>query len=125
LQRQDGSFVGVAFVGDQWANFYDLVPYMVAFDASGAVLWSVPNEEPQIATADGGVIGKSGITYDQNGRYATSVKPLTAQMAEIGSHFLTAVRLTYSWTLDTAQAPPTVQALRCYARLGPRSSPAT
>jgi hypothetical protein len=40
---------------------------MVAFDASGNVRWIVPNETPQIATADGGVIGQSGITYDQNG----------------------------------------------------------
>jgi hypothetical protein len=27
----------------------------------------VPNDSPQIATADGGVIGSSGITYDSNG----------------------------------------------------------
>jgi hypothetical protein len=61
LQREDGSFVGTAWVGEED------VPYMVAFDQTGAVLWSVPNEEPKIATADGGVIGLSGITYDQNG----------------------------------------------------------
>jgi hypothetical protein len=40
---------------------------MVAFDASGNVRWVVPNDQPQIATADGGVIGQSGTTYDQNG----------------------------------------------------------
>jgi hypothetical protein len=40
---------------------------MVAFDATGNVRWVVPNEQPQIATADGGVVGQSGITYDQNG----------------------------------------------------------
>jgi hypothetical protein len=40
---------------------------MVAFDASGNTRWIVPNETPQIATADGGVIGQSGMTYDQNG----------------------------------------------------------
>jgi hypothetical protein len=56
LQAQDGSFVGTDDNGD-----------MVAFDASGNVRWIVPNETPQIATADGGVIGQSGITYDQNG----------------------------------------------------------
>jgi hypothetical protein len=27
----------------------------------------VPNEQPLMATADGGVTGQSGITYDQNG----------------------------------------------------------
>ena len=40
---------------------------MVAFDAGGNMRWIVPNETPQIATADGGVIGQSGIIYDQSG----------------------------------------------------------
>jgi hypothetical protein len=40
---------------------------MVAFDAAGNVRWIVPNDWPAIATADGGVIGTSGITYDANG----------------------------------------------------------
>jgi hypothetical protein len=60
LQAQDGSFVGTATTNTG-------ARYMIAFDASGNVRWSVPNESPQIATADGGVIGQSGITYDQNG----------------------------------------------------------
>jgi hypothetical protein len=55
LQAQDGSFVGTA--GND----------MVAFDAGGGLRWVVPNETPQIATADGGVIGASGITYDAGG----------------------------------------------------------
>ena len=67
LQRQDGSFVGFALVGDRLAPFFTLTPYMVAFDASGNVLWSVANEQPFIATGDNGVIGTSGLTYDQNG----------------------------------------------------------
>ena len=61
LQAQDGSFVGTAQDPNTGNN------YMVAFDASGNVRWIVPNDTPQIATADGGVIGQSGITYDQNG----------------------------------------------------------
>ena len=61
LQAQDGSFVGTAYVGDD-SN----TPYMVAFDASGNVRWAVPNDQPQIATADG-VVGQTGITYDSNG----------------------------------------------------------
>jgi hypothetical protein len=81
LQREDGSFVGTASVGDE------SVPYMVAFDQTGAVLWSVPNEEPKIATADGGVIGKSGIAYDQNGS-------ATGQMGSLP---------TYSWTANGYQ----------------------
>jgi hypothetical protein len=62
LQREDGSFIGsVLFqTNPQQTN-------MVAFDSNGNVLWVVPNETPQIATADGGVIGQSGTVYDQNG----------------------------------------------------------
>ena len=64
LQAQDGSFVGWYYAGDQYQC---CETNMVAFDASGNVRWIVPNDTPQIATADGGVIGQSGITYDQNG----------------------------------------------------------
>jgi len=60
LQAQDGSFYGTDSDG------------MIKFDRSGNIQWSVPNDSPQIATADGGVIGASGITYDNNGR-ATGV----------------------------------------------------
>jgi hypothetical protein len=65
IQRQDGSFVGVAYGDDP--NGGDLIPYMEAFDPSGNLLWNVAHEQPQIATEDGGVIGQSGVTYDQNG----------------------------------------------------------
>jgi hypothetical protein len=60
VQAQDGSFVGSYQDGSGQTD-------MVAFDASGNVRWTVPNETPQIATDDGGVIGESGITYDANG----------------------------------------------------------
>jgi hypothetical protein len=40
---------------------------MIAFDQSVATLWSVPNDSPYVATADNGVIGNSGRTYDANG----------------------------------------------------------
>jgi hypothetical protein len=55
LQRADGSYIGTDGVN------------MYAFTASGTPLWTVPNDIPQIATADRGVIGASGITYDENG----------------------------------------------------------
>ena len=55
LQLQDGSFVGTTPDGP-----------MVAFDTTGGVRWTA-NDYPLIATADGGVIGQSGIVYDQNG----------------------------------------------------------
>ena len=70
LQAQDGSFVGTTEDPDTYNND------MVAFDATGATRWIVPNETPQIATADGGVIGQSGITYDQYGN-------ATGQMASL------------------------------------------
>ncbi len=59
LQRQDGNFVGV--VSSSVGNF------MVAFTPSGGTLFTVPNDTPQIATSDNGVIGASGTTYDQDG----------------------------------------------------------
>jgi hypothetical protein len=67
---------------------------MAAFDASGNVRWSVPNEYPQIATADGGVIGQSGITYDQNGNATGQIN-----------------RVTYSWTGNAYQDGPVTQVL--------------
>lgn len=65
LQAQDGSFVGYTWVCCDAEG--DDVPYMVAFDQNGGVRWTVANDQPQIATADGGVIGQSGIVYDSNG----------------------------------------------------------
>jgi hypothetical protein len=73
LQAQDGSFVGTAWTGE-----YGDVPYLVAFDATGNVRWSVPGYGPKIATADGGVIAQaydpdtydftgSAVTFDLNG----------------------------------------------------------
>ena len=70
LQAQDGSFVGSYFDDEGQVD-------MIAFDANGSVRWSVPNEQPQIATADGGVIGTSGITYDQNGNATGQNNSLT------------------------------------------------
>ena len=73
LQAQDGSFVGT--VGTANGSF---VQSMIAFDSSGNVRWTVPNETPQIATADGGVIGKSGTIYDVNGSATGEVQNPTA-----------------------------------------------
>jgi hypothetical protein len=61
LQAQDGSFVASFSDPNTGAN------NMVEFGQGGGIRWTVPNEAPLIATADGGVIGASGITYDQNG----------------------------------------------------------
>ena len=72
LQAQDESFVGTAVQDSNTGN-----NDMVAFDATGNVRWIVPNEQPQIATDDGGVIGQSGITYDSNGNATGQVNLLT------------------------------------------------
>ena len=72
LQAQDGSFVGIT--GQDCSVGYG---GMVSFDAAGNVRWIVPNDCPQIATADGGVIGRSGITYDQNGNATGMISPYT------------------------------------------------
>lgn len=68
VQAQDGSFVG-SYLDD--ANQTD----MVAFDASGNVRWTVPNDEPLYATPDGGLIGESGIFYDQSGNARNQLTP--------------------------------------------------
>ena len=59
LQAQDGSFYGTTYAGGAGG--------IIKFDQSGNIQWSVPGDSPKIATADGGVIGASGITYDSNG----------------------------------------------------------
>jgi hypothetical protein len=83
LQAQDGSFVGTVDVGPS----YPLQNYMIAFDASGGLRWSVAGDyQPQIATADGGIIATddngSPFTFGGDGN-------ATGQMA---------VLLTQSWT---------------------------
>jgi hypothetical protein len=67
LQAEDGSFLG-------W-GWNDDGQYMAAFDQTGNVRWAVSGDLPQIATADGGVIGQSGIVYSQKRRRRTSKQP--------------------------------------------------
>ena len=76
LQAQDGSFVGTVATCTETSSS----PVMVAFDATGNVRWTVPNEQPMIATADGGVIGQSGITYGPTGN-ATGLSNLNANVS--------------------------------------------
>ncbi len=58
LQAQDGTFYGTDSTYSK----------MIHFDLYGNTIWSVPNDYPQIAIADGGVVGYSGVTYDNQGR---------------------------------------------------------
>jgi len=83
VQAQDGSFVGAVGTSpspDDWPPQYN----MIAFDETGSVRWTVANEMPQIATDDGGMIGQSGIAYDQNGNATRQVDAISGQY--------------YSWT---------------------------
>ncbi len=75
LQAQDGSFVGTVWAGSE----DDPLQYMIAFDQTGAVRWAMPNEQPQIATAEGGVIGQSGVVYDQNGNTTAQIVAMPVQ----------------------------------------------
>jgi hypothetical protein len=59
LQRTDGNFVGTMSASAGTS--------MAAFNSLGGILWSVPNDTPQIATAYNEVIGISGTTYDASG----------------------------------------------------------
>ena len=81
LQAQDGSFVGTV------SGTYSSSPaYMVAVDQSGNVRWSLAGYQPQIATADGGVIaqpvdsngnvGQSATIFDQNGNATGQIASL-------------------------------------------------
>ena len=108
LQAQDGSYYGTSN-GDQG-------PIMVAFDASGNIRWSVPNETPMIATADGGVIANAGYYnapttfYDQNGNATGQVANLPTQswrgnMYRVGS-------------IDRLASSPILMALSLWAQTG-------
>ena len=75
LQNQDGTFVGTRY------NDRQNLSQLISFDQSGNVKWSVTgNYQPQIATADGGVIATSDsgptITFDQNGSATAQVASL-------------------------------------------------
>ncbi len=92
LQLQDGSFAGTA--SDSEGN-----QSMIDFDASGNVLRRVGgNWQPQIATADGGLIATdqdsgAAITFDQNGNATGSLSFLSKP----------------SWTGNAYEGPPAQQ----------------
>src|SRR5208283_5093308 len=70
-------FVGSVPVG--YNSDYSLIYNMVAFGAGGDVRWIVPNDQPQIALAGGGVIGQSGIRYDESGNATGQIGDLSIQ----------------------------------------------
>ncbi len=75
VQAQDGTLVGTVWAGSD----DDSAQYMIAFDQSGNVLWTAPNDQPEIATADGGVIGLSGNIYDATGKVVGSIGSVPIQ----------------------------------------------
>lgn len=99
LQGQDGTFYGTVGIGPSPGTVTQT--NMIAFDSSGRLKWSVPNDSPQIATADGGVIGASGVTYDSNGN-------VTGQLASF---------LTQSWTGNQYQLGSVESVLSAAGRL--------
>jgi hypothetical protein len=64
VQLQDGSFAGTVYTTEEAMTG---VSTMIAFDANGNVLWTAQDDYPWMATADGGVAGRSGVIYDQHG----------------------------------------------------------
>ncbi len=97
LQLQGGLFVGI--IGTQ--NGYS----MIAFDQYGSVNWTVPNDSPQIALSNGGLIGASGVTYDQNGNATGQLPNLPTyswlgnayQLGSIDEEVANALVLASSW----------------------------
>ena len=82
LQRADGSYIGTLFT----FNGSSYLSPMVAFTASGQPLWSGPTETPESATSSGGVIGASGMTYDQNGS-VTGQQPNQSRDSWTGNNY--------------------------------------
>ena len=125
VQLQDGSFVGVIGLNSQGGYYIGpalqaaCVGYpgvtcpegvqrdMIAFDASGNVRWVVPNDQPAIATDDGGVIGQSGIKYDQGGN-------ATGQIDNLPEYSWTQRWYSSSLMQVTAVAYPVVEWATCY-----------
>jgi hypothetical protein len=100
LQGQDGTFYGTVGIGTLDGDKNPIVTQtnMIAFDRFGNLKWSVPNDSPSIGTADGGVIGVSGITYDNQGR-ATGQISNTAMQSWTGN----------GYQIDPGQAQQVVQ----------------
>jgi hypothetical protein len=74
LQAEDGSFVGIGWDGNGSV-------FMIAFNENGSVRWSVANKIPQIATADGSIIGtdpsgSAAVRFDQNGNAVEQIGAL-------------------------------------------------
>ena len=89
LQAQDGSFIGTVVVGNDANN--NPLSDMASFDQTGAIRWVVPgNYQPQIATADGGLIATdpsgAAITFDQYGN-ATDVEASFAAQSWMGNMY--------------------------------------
>jgi hypothetical protein len=91
LQAQDGTFFGTVGMGPQPGQVTQT--NMISFSSSGNVAWSVPNDSPKIATADNGVTGVSGTTYDSNGKATgqngnNNPAPTPSASAAIGTNAL-------------------------------------
>jgi hypothetical protein len=78
LQAQDGSYVGTLY-DDQGQE------YMVAFDGSGNVRWSVAGVFPRVALANAGVVGETGLQGDLPVSFDASGTPVATVPLRIRS----------------------------------------
>lgn len=99
LQAQDGTFFGTIDQG------------MVRFDQTGNIKWSA-GDSPQIATADNGVVGTSGTTYDSNGDATGQVANLSTK-SWFGDTYLAG-----SGSIQSVEPTPVDPATTFFAFLG-------
>jgi hypothetical protein len=95
LQAQDGSYYG--------ANSLTNPGVIYHLDSSGNLQWSVPNDSPQIATADGGVIGASGASYDIAGNATGQTASQPAQSWTGNAYQMSPVKQVTSTPPNNAQ----------------------
>jgi hypothetical protein len=93
LQLADGSYVGNASGA------------MVAFDASGNVKWTVPGYNPDMATADGGIIADAGGSFNIFTRMYTPGSASTFDATGLATGQLASLP-TQSWTGNAYQDGP-------------------
>jgi hypothetical protein len=127
LQTQGGWFVATALDSDTGS------PPMVAFTQSGAIMWLVANDQPMMVTDDGGVIGVSGIVYNNNGSAIGMagyvVQSWTSNLYQIGSiHQVSGVPAAFATSVAFLQGakgvePPPDRVKAIYDIVAPDSCP--
>jgi hypothetical protein len=107
LQRADGTFVGLGESDNS----------MIAFDTSGNIKWSVPNYNPQIVTADDGVIAR---TYNGVG---TTTSTFDVNGNATGQNQTTSGSISISWSGNASYGVGTGSSLISQATIPPAFAP--